>query len=188
MTTLKGFAILWDYMSMFCVTESMAKNGSCLRSALSDEVKCAKKPFWFPSALNPVPDNLLFRYVLWKAKTDKRLWNCCLFLANWAIATIHTGHRVVCYGVGCESTCRGGQCYRRLTPWLIPNGPDSQNRCPEGRIIKDSPHVVPDHDDGGGPLNLLIVSLYNPPPSLPVSEFTFIGPLFSTTPAVVCSY
>ena len=97
------------------------------------------------------------------------------FLANWAIATIHTGHRVVCYGVGCESTCRGGQCYRRLTPWLIPNGPDSQNRCPEGRIIKDSPHVVPDHDDGGGPLNLLIVSLYNPPPSQWVSS-PLLGP------------
>ena len=33
-----GFAILWDCMFMFCVTKSMAKNGSCLRSALSDKV------------------------------------------------------------------------------------------------------------------------------------------------------
>ena len=36
--------------------------------------------------------------------------------------------------VQCDSTSRGGQSYRRLAPWQIPN---SRNQCPEDRIVKD---------------------------------------------------
>ena len=125
-----------------------------------------------------VLDNLLFCYVLWKAKTDKGFkWNCCLFcpIGQLQLFTVAT---VVCYGVDCDSTRSGGQSYRRLTPWPIPNGPDSRNQSPEGRIIKNSSWWSLSWLWSGLRFNLPIVSFYNP-----VSEFTFIGPLFSATPA-----
>ena len=44
--------------------------------------------------------------------------------------------------VQCDSTSRGGQSYRRLAPWQIPN---SRNQCPESSKTSLVPH---DHDGG----------------------------------------